>query len=169
MKPHRAKFRAGLLGFFLVVSLHAADTPAKPAPKPPPLSPRFLQVRERIGELFRHHDAPLTPAELRYDPFRAPGALVAPPSAEPGAAAPAALESALPDLTLLQEGVATLKVSGVFEVAGKQHLVINSRPYKEGDVVPAQAQGQPVYLRIRQIAPHLVTFALNNTEMTLKF
>jgi hypothetical protein len=60
-------------------------------------------------------------------------------------------------------------VSGTFEYGGKQQLVVNSRPYKEGDIIPTQVQGQPVYLRVRAISRNSITLALNDTEMTLKF
>lgn len=149
----------------------AADASAKTAakaPGAPPLSPRFLQIRERIDALFHHRDAPLSAAELQPNPFRVAGFAPTPPASEtaPGAAP---IEAPVAELNLLQQGVALLRVSGVVDFGGQQHLVINSRPYKEGDVIPVQVNGQPVYLRVRQIAPHLVTFALNNAEMTLKF
>ena len=70
---------------------------------------------------------------------------------------------------LLQDAAATLRVSGIFEIGGKQHLVINSRPYKEGDVIQTQVQGNTVYLRIRQIARNSMVLVLNQAELTVKF
>ncbi|HVS51714.1 MAG TPA: hypothetical protein VHD62_05110 [Opitutaceae bacterium] len=173
MNARRSAFLSALCAFALAAS-SAAPAAEKAAAKPPgapPLSPRFLQVRERIDALLHNHDAPLSAAELQPNPFRAAGFMPAPSPAEtaPGAAGTTPVEAPTAELNLLQQGVALLRVSGVVDFGGQQHLVINSRPYKEGDVIPVQVNGQPVYLRIRQIAPHLVTFALDHAEMTLKF
>jgi hypothetical protein len=70
---------------------------------------------------------------------------------------------------VLQQAVATLKVSGVIEIEGRAHLVINARPYKQGEVVQTYVGGDAVYLRIRDISNRSVTLVLNDTEMTLKF
>ncbi|MSU71074.1 MAG: hypothetical protein EXS43_01865 [Opitutus sp.] len=63
----------------------------------------------------------------------------------------------------------TLRVSGIFEIGGKQHLVINSRPYKEGDVIQTQVQGNTVCLRVRQIARNSMVLVLNQAKLTVKF
>ena len=73
------------------------------------------------------------------------------------------------DATLLELGAATLKVSGIFEIPGRTHVMINGRSYKEGDVVPAQIKGETIYLRVREIARRSVILALNEAETTLKF
>ena len=144
---------------------------ATPAGKAPPLSPRFRQVRDRIDALFQHRNAALPPLDPRLDPFRPPGAapeILPLKSIDSGAAgAPVAAPSS--DVKLLQESVATLKVSGIFEIGGKQHLVINSRPYKEGDVIQTQVRGTAVYLRVRQISRNSLVLVLNQAETTLKF
>jgi hypothetical protein len=73
------------------------------------------------------------------------------------------------DLARLQEAVATLKVSGTFEKDGRLYLVINAKPYKDNDVIQTQVQGEPVYMRVRQVSRRSVTVVLNEAEMTLKF
>ncbi len=156
----------------------AAVTPVTPpaaakAPINPALSPRFLQVRERVDALFRYRNGMSPPPDPRLNPFRPPGSAPAAapaPASKPdplaGGSIPAPLSS---DLELLQQAVATLKVSGVLEIAGRSHLVINTKPYKIGEVVQTKVKGESVFLRVRNISRNSVTLGLNSTEMTLKF
>jgi hypothetical protein len=154
---------------FLAVpaALATADTAAK-SPKPPaqtPLTARFKQVRERIDALFsRRNEAPLPP-DPRNNPFRAPGEPIAVPRTDGTGPVP----DPVSNLSLLQQSAATLRVSGVFEISGRTHLVINARPYKEGDFVQTQVRGETVQLRVRQILKRSVTFELNDAELTVKF
>jgi hypothetical protein len=149
----------------------SAVAPAGGAPKTPALSPRFQEVRDRINALFQYRDSGLPPLEPGFNPFRSPAApVVAPVGIEPapeGTPQPAA--AAASDLALLQASVAALKVSGIVEIGGKQHFVINSRPFKEGDVIQTHAQGVPVYLRVREIKQGRMVLALNEAETTLKW
>jgi len=156
----------------------APANPAAPASSaspaaPVPLSPRFKQVRERISALYQNRNETPPPPDPRYNPFRPPGvaiqaAPVLPASAEPAAGEPVLVASAT-DLARLQEAVATLKVSGTFEKDGRLYLVINAKPYKDNDVIQTQVQGEPVYMRVRQVSRRSVTVVLNEAEMTLKF
>lgn len=173
------------VGFFLVVTsvilragegseADAAKTPAvggAASAKAPSLSPRFQEVRDRINALFEHRNAALPSFNPRFDPFRTSGASVAPPAAtaSPAEGVPVPVVAAASDVSLLQASVAGLKVSGIVEIGGKQHFVINSRPYKEGDVIQTHAQGVPVYLRIREINRGAMVLALNQAETTLKW
>jgi hypothetical protein len=113
------------------------------------------------------------PPDPRYNPFRPPGvaiqsAPVLPASVEPALGEPVPVASAT-DLARLQGAVATLKVSGTFEKDGRLYLVINAKPYKDNDVIQTQVQGEPVYMRVRQVSRRSVTVVLNEAEMTLKF
>ena len=161
-----------LVAVMAAPALATADTPAKTAKPsvPNPFAPRFKQVRDRIEALFGHRNETPPAPDLRTNPFRVPGAAVpvAPVNREQTAAAPTA-PAAVADLTLLQDSAATLRVSGVFEIGGRSHLVINARPYKEGDVVQTQVKGEAVYLRVREISKRSVTLELNEAELTLKF
>lgn len=136
-----------------------------------PLGPRFAQIRARIDALFAHRGEAVAAPDPRTNPFRPPGTLVA-AKAEGGAPPqpnPPAVVAPASDLALLQQSAATLKVSGIFEIGGTSHLVINGRPYKAGDVVPAQVNGETVYVRVRTIAKPNVTLALKDAEMTINF
>ena len=184
MKTARSILVLALSALPLGLPLIAADPPVAPAaaksPKQSvanPLAPRFKQVRERIDALFEHRvDAP-PPVDPRANPFRTPGAaapataLANNPTPTPGGAegTPTPPATAPTNLAILQQAVATLKVSGVFEIGGKSHLVINARPYKEGDVVQTLVQGETIYLRVREISKRSVTLVLNDAEMTLRF
>lgn len=163
-------------GLGVLVAAEAAPAPAATAPATQSsLTARFKQVQERVTTLFQHRNAPPAPVEPRHNPFRAPGsAPILPATAEgDGGSRPLTGDYAglAPgsSLALLQQGAATLKVSGIFEIGGRAHLVINSRPYKEGDVVQTLVQGETVYLRVKEISKRSMTLALNDAEMTLKF
>ena len=126
-------------------------------------------MRERIDALFLHRNEPPPPLDPKHNPFRAPGARVAAPLPEGVVAAnPAPLPQA-DSLAQLQQATATLKISGVFEKGGRSHLVINARPYQQGDVVQTLVQGEKVYLRVKDISKRSVTLVLYDAEMTLKF
>jgi hypothetical protein len=186
MKPRR-KFLltrsalAGLAGWLALAGLQVQAAERAPAAGGPTgqgsMASRFKQVEERIAALFQHRDQPPPPIEPRHNPFRPPGsAPLAPPVSSdtpelprPPAGSDYSGLSPGASLALLQQGAATLKVSGIFEIGGRAHLVINARPYKEGDVVQAQVRGETVYLRVKEIARRSVTLALNEAEMTLKF
>ena len=169
-----AAVMAGLLA--IASPAVAAESAAKPASQVS-MQSRFKQVQERVGALYQNRNQPPPPVDPRYNPFRAPGtAPVAPPVVSEGDTGPrppggAELSGPAPgaSLGLLQQGAATLKVSGIFEISGRAHLVINSRPYKEGDVVQTLVQGETVYLRVKEISKRSVTLSLNDAEMTLKF
>jgi hypothetical protein len=168
------------LGAFAPLPLAAAAPPAPPAPPGPKPSfqqaqvARFKEVEDRIAVLFQNRNEPKP--DLSANPFRSPGNVPAPvPASAPGEAGakPAEIVDTGPgpgaSLALLQQGAATLRVTGNFEIGGQAHLVINSRPYKEGDVVQTQVQGETIYLRVKEISRRSVTLALNDAEMTLKY
>lgn len=162
-------------------STAAVDVPAASAAAPAastadsksavilPQTPRFNQVRARIKALFEHRNETPAPPNARTNPFRPLGPLAPATNGQRSKddAAPASEPES--DLAVLQRSAATLKISGIFEIGGTSHLVINARPYKQGDVVPTQVNGETVYLRVRIIARRAVTLALNEAEMTLKF
>lgn len=132
-----------------------------------PVNPRFKQVREEIEALFQHRNQPPAPPDPRFNPFRPAGAAPAVVAAKPATGVtPAPLSS---DVALLQQAVATLKVGGYIEIAGRAHLVINTKPYRVGEVVQTKVQGESVFLRVRKISRNNVTLGLNAAELTLKF
>ena len=166
----------------------AGPTPVPaPAPAPAAAKPadaetyeaRFKEVKQWIAELELARSQPPAPLDPRHNPFRTPGSIVM--AARPGAdsdggarvptGAGLAPAESTPgtNLSVLQQGAATLRVSGIVEINGSAHLVINKRPYKQGALVPTQVQGETVYLRVKEIARRSVTLSLEDAEMTLKF
>lgn len=168
MKLRRIFLLGSLLASSLTVLASAAPAPAKAkapkSPGPPPLSPRFIVVRERINTLFELRNEAPPPPDPRSNPFRPLGPLVA-ASTTPGAAPTIAGD----DLVLLQQAITTLRVSGTLEKDEQFYVMVNNRPYKKDDVIQARAEGEIVYLKVREITRQTVTLALNDTELTLKF
>ncbi len=140
-------------------------------PAPPPLSPRFKQVRERIDALFLHRNEPPPPIDPRKNPFRPAGAT--PVAVLPGGGPTANLPPPPPppsaDLDVLRLGAAALKVAGTVQINGRAHLIINQAPYKEGDVLNVRVKGQPVYLRVKNISRYSYTLSLNEAEISVKY
>jgi hypothetical protein len=155
-----------------------APVAAKPSSSPS-YEEQFKEVKRRVAELFLHRNQTPPSPDPRCNPFRTPGGVVLAPRAGPereiGTKVPAGSEAITHDsapgnnLTLLQQAAATLRVSGNVEKAGLTQLLINNRPYKEGDLVKTQVQGEEVFLRIKEIARRSVTLALEDAEMILKY
>lgn len=149
--------------------------PVGKAPAAPvPLSPRFQQIRMKIGALFDTRNSPPAPADPLANPFRPAGAVpVAPIAAVEGAVpVPVATNN---DLVSLQQAVATLRVKGTIQRGKSLQLTITSAPgkegtYKEGDIINVVIPGtDPMHVRVRQVSPHSVTLTLGDAEMVLKF
>lgn len=150
-----------------------AAASASPAPKigpPNPQAARFRQVRERIDALFRHRNEVPPPFDARANPFRGVGAVASTAAAGRGgmAEAPAPVPSN-PDLALLQQCAAAIKVAGNVEINGRQHLIINQAPYKEGDVIIVRVKSRPVYLRLKEISRLTFTLTLNDSEFVVRY
>ena len=153
---------------FGAAAKETANAPAKGPAAPPPLSPRFKQVRDRIYVIFHNRNETPPPPDPKANPVRLPGAPEVAVLKSGGGDGPP-IEAASSDLARLQQGVATLKVSGTFEKDGKLYLVINGKPYKDNEIIQTQVQGEPVYLRVRQISRKGATVVLNDAEMAFKF
>ncbi len=48
-------------------------------------------------------------------------------------------------------------------------IIINQVPYKEGDVLKARVNGNPVFVRVKHISRYSYTLALNNAELSVKY
>lgn len=137
---------------------------------PPPLSPRFQQVRDRIEELFRHRNETPPVFDARSNPFRAAGAVPPPPrTAATSTEAAQAPVASTTDLQLLQQASAGFKVAGTIQIGGVSHLVINQVPYKEGDVINVKVKGTPVFVRVKNISRYSFTLSLNTSELSVKY
>lgn len=163
----------GLAGTLLFGAEATAPATGK-APVALPLSPRFKQVRDRIDALFQLRNEPPAPPDPRANPFRPSGPAALAPVTPASSSSPE-VSVALPppqaagDMALLQQAVATLKITGVVARGVEAHVQINAKLYKKSDVVQASVQGQVVYIRVREITGRTATLALNEAELTLKF
>ena len=164
-----------------------ADDPKKAALPPPPLplSPRFLQVRDRVKQLYGNREEPRPPIDSRNNPFRSQP-VVGTPTPAPASSAPQLASTttpatgapvvepppppaANPNLALLKQATALLKVTGAVERDGRTLLNINQALYKEGEVVKVTIKGQSVLLRIKKLSRTSLTLTLGDAETILNF
>jgi hypothetical protein len=148
-----------------------AKTSATPTPT---LTPRFQQVRDRVTALLGHRNEAPPVADPRKNPFRPAGAAPAEPAqarpaGTPVVKAPPKAVTSGTDYQMLQAAAATLKVAGTIQINGLGHLIINQVPYKEGDVLKARVNGNPVFVRVKHISRYSYTLALNNAELSVKY
>ena len=101
------------------------------------------------------------PAQLP-DPFLLPGAT--PPTA-PVAVANTA-DASFSDIAALTRYAASLRVTGVLDIGGQPHLVINSSAYREGDLVKVRDTDPIDFIRVLKIGPRTMT--LGYGEATLE-
>ena len=152
---------------------------ATKAAGPPPLSPRFQQVRDRIKALYGNRDEPRSPYDPRQNPFRSQVVAAEPPpvatttTTTPGQTLPPLAPPPPPpaedsNLALLKQAVTQIKPSGTYTVQGRVHVSISSNLYKEGDIVKTTVKGQVVLLRITKLSLTSLTFTLNDAEMTIR-
>lgn len=131
------------------------------------MAARFKQTRERVEALYRIRDEAPPPPDPRYNPFRDPEAGQVPGARGEEMATPTLAPGS--KISLVQQSIAALKLSGVFEVSGRIYGVINGRPYKQGDSIKVTVTGGDVFLLVREISKRSVTLALDGSEITLKF
>lgn len=124
------------------------------------------RTQERIAALYQHQDQRAPAPGERGNPFRVGGELPATPQ-------PAAGGEVLPDASrdtlLLRQAAATIKVTGVVNVANRMHIAVDKSTYREGGVIPVQLPGEMVFLRVGTITPRSVVLRLRDAETTLKF
>lgn len=161
----------------------APDPTAKPAPVLP-LTPRFQQVRERINVLYGNREAPPPPIDARHNPFRSQPIASAPtPPASTAASGPAGTgpapatlpvgeplpPPANPNIALIKQAAALLRVTGFVERDGRTLLNINQALYREGETVKVAVKGQTVLLRIKKLSRTSLTVTLGEAEHTINF
>lgn len=152
------------LPIFLCLLLAAAG----PAAAGPQINAKLLKrTQERIAALYRNHDQrPAAPSE-RSNPFRLGGEVVV--STQPNQTTDPGTDSAARDIQLLRQAAATIKITGVVNIAKRMHIAVNQSTYREGAVIPVQLPGEMVFLRVGAITQKSVTLRLHEAELTLKF
>jgi hypothetical protein len=162
---------------FIALGLLAAAglSPASAADGVPPAAiiARAKQTKARIDVLFRHRNEAPAPVGPNQNPFRTSSDVPVPTAdTSPAGQAAEVVEPPAPtsDDNLLKQAVATLKIGGTVILAGGQiHVSINQETYKEGGSIITRIQGTVVILNIRRITASSVTFALNDSVLTLAF
>ena len=148
----------------LSLLLAAGSVPAQA----PQVNTKLLKrTQERITALYQYHDQrPAAPGE-RGNPFRIGGDVVSPlPSDKPG---DSSVNPAGQDIQLLRQAAATIKITGVVNIAKRMHIAVNKSTYREGGLIPVQLPGEMVFLRVVEITQKSVTLRLGEAEETLKF
>ena len=73
------------------------------------------------------------------------------------------------DEELLARYLPTLRVSGTGQQNGRAYVIINSSPYREGDVITITNKSQKLYFQILRIATSEITIGYNEATQILKF
>lgn len=156
MNPRRPIF----LGLVLITVATAAAQPAN--------TKLIKRTQDRIAALYQHHDRRAEPPEPRSNPFRIGGDAATPmlPTG-PGETAP--VDPTSRDALLLRQAAATIKVTGVVNIAGRMHIAVNQSTYREGALIPVQLPGETVFLRVGEITMRSATLRLEDAELTIKF
>jgi hypothetical protein len=126
------------------------------------------RTQDRIAALYQHQDQRAAPPEARSNPFRIGGDAATPMlPAGPGESAP--VDPASRDALLLRQAAATIKVTGVFNIAGRMHIAVNQSTYREGALIPVPLPGETVFVRVVEITMRSATLRLEDAELTIKF
>jgi hypothetical protein len=136
---------------------------------------RFARTQEQINALFKRRLKPEPlPADLP-NPFVLPGGAKGPdvkaPEGEGTTHPDKPPEGDLPpgsDAEALARLVAKLKISGIVQLNGRLHLIINQSPYKEGDLILLGTKDAATYLQVIRITPNELTLGLNQAVQTIK-
>jgi hypothetical protein len=174
MNPLSLRFRLlATVLFFATASLTgmSADATTKAAQS-------FERTRRRIDVLLKHRLNPEPLPAIMPNPFfvveEAPpaGAAAAPDAAPDPAAKPVPAPDFIQpgsDEEALARYVPMFRITGKVLLNGQEQLIINSAPYKEGDLIPIPNTHPALYIRLIRIAPGEATFGLNNAVQVLKF
>lgn len=124
------------------------------------------RTQDRIADLYQRHDQRPAPPGERGNPFRIGGDVPTNPQPEAGGEK---IPDASRDELLLRQAAATIKVTGVVNVANRMHIAVDRSTYREGGVIPVQLPGEMVFLRVGEITPRSVVLRLRDAELTIKF
>lgn len=124
------------------------------------------RTQERIATLFQRHDRRDPAPGERGNPFRVGGDV---PVVTQPANGGEVVSDASRDELRLRQAAATIKVTGVVNVANRMHIAVDKSTYREGGVIPVQLPGEMVFLRVGEITPRSVVLRLHEAELTLKF
>lgn len=124
------------------------------------------RTQERIAALYQRHDQRAPAPGERGNPFRVGGEIPATPQPSAGGEV---VSDASRDELLLRQAAATIKVTGVVNVANRMHIAVDRSTYREGGVIPVQLPGEMVFIRVTEITPRSAVLRLREAELTIKF
>ena len=128
---------------------------------------KFIKrTQDHIAALYQRHDQRAPAPGERGNPFRVGGEI---PTTPQPAAGSEVVSDASRDILLLRQAAATIKVTGVVNVANRMHIAVDRSTYREGGVIPVQLPGEMVFLRVAEITPRSAVLRLRDAEMTIKF
>ncbi len=128
---------------------------------------KFIKrTQDRIAALYQRHDQRAPAPGERGNPFRVGGEI--PVTPQPGTGTET-ISDASRDVLLLRQAAATIKVTGVVNVANRMHIAVDRSTYREGGVIPVQLPGEMVFLRVVEITPRSAVLRLHEAELTIKF
>ncbi len=159
------------LGFALWLLISIPVVSAAPAKgKKPAVAPKdvsFQRTKSRIDALI----GPRLKSEPLPDPLPNPfqPAEVALKSGTDKTPKPMENLSVSTDSEMLLYYGASLKISGTVRTEDATRLVINSSPYKVGDILTIKMKDSTAKLRILGIAPGELTVGLNEAVQVIKF
>lgn len=127
-----------------------------------PAAPGSLErTQARINALLGARLQPKPLPEKPANPFQVTA--VAPPAGAP------ATETLLSgDAEILAYYAPTLKISGLVNLNGQAHFIINQSPYKKGDVILIKGKDKSVlYLKVVNIEPRELTLGYNDAVLVI--
>ncbi len=128
---------------------------------------KFIKrTQDRIAALYQRHDQRAPAPGERGNPFRVGGEL--PVTPQPAAGGEVVTDASR-DVLLLRQAAATIKVTGVVNVANRMHIAVDRSTYREGGVIPVQLPGEMVFLRVGEVTPRSAVLRLRDAELTIKF
>ena len=158
-------FALGVLISAAVVSAAAPSKPKKPAFVPKDVN--FQRTKSRIDTLLGLRLKPEPLPDPLPNPFQL--AEVAPMPGSDKTPKPVENLPVSTDSEMLLYYGASLRISGTVRTDDETHLVINSSPYKVGDILTIKTKDSTAKLRILGIAPGELTLGLNDAVQVIKF
>ena len=120
------------------------------------------RTQTRINALLGPRQQPKPLPEKPANPFQVTAASL-PANPAPGSDVPLS-----DDAGILAYYAPTLKISGLVNLNGQAHFIINQSPYKKGDVILIKGKDKSVlYLKVVNIEPRELTLGYNDAVLAI--
>ncbi len=145
-------------------ALTAARAPAANAPETSAADDSFPHTRARIEHLFQDRDAPPALPRKIINPFVPASMRLADADARKTIAAPTDVIS---DNAMLERVAPAVQIQGIIQVGGRPSLIINRKPFTEGDHLTVMYGTIPVVIVIKKITRETFTLGYGDATLTL--